>query len=113
MASQRSQARPVRSMVSSRALTWRSSVRFMRPPWPHHRRPTSATKPAGQDLWARLAPTIGASTAPFSPESQSFLDNVIAQFADVRAWNDRLEHQTSNLGGGGSNPSERANKIKD
>src|SRR6185503_14534670 len=41
--------------------------------WPHHRRPTSATKPAGQDLWARLAPKIGASTAPFSPESQSFL----------------------------------------
>jgi hypothetical protein len=30
------------------------------------------------------------TTAPFSPESQSFLDNVIAEFADVRAWNDRL-----------------------
>src|SRR5262245_51354726 len=65
--------------------------------WPHHRRPTSATKPAGQDLWTRLAPTIGASTAPFSPESQSFLDNVIAQFADVRAWNDRSNPQSTRL----------------
>src|SRR5215208_4632309 len=52
--------------------------------WPHHRRPTSAKRPAGQDLWGALgAPTIRASTAPFSPESQSFLDNDIAQFADV------------------------------
>jgi hypothetical protein len=58
-------------------------------PWPHHRRPTSATKPAGQDLWARFAPGIGDSTAPFAPESQSFLDNVIAQFAGVRAWIDQ------------------------
>src|SRR5882672_5002158 len=49
--------------------------------WPHYRRPTSATKPAGQDLWARFAPGIGDSTAPFAPESQSSLDNVIAQFA--------------------------------
>jgi hypothetical protein len=63
--------------------------------WPHHRRPTSATKPAGQDLWARLAPTIEASTALFSAESQSFLDNVVAQFSDVRAWNDRLNPQST------------------
>src|SRR5215204_3415680 len=48
--------------------------------WPHHRRPTSATKPAGQDLRAHFAPGIGDSTAPLSPERQSFLDNVIAQF---------------------------------
>jgi hypothetical protein len=29
---------------------------------------------------------IGASTAPFGAESQSFLDNIVAQFPDVRAW---------------------------
>ena len=52
----------------------------MRPPWPHHRRPTSATKPAGQDLWAPLAPGIGDSTAPMAAKSQSFPDNVVAQF---------------------------------
>ena len=66
-------------------------------PWPHHRRPTSAIKPAGQDLRVRLAPTIGTTTAPFSPESQSYLDNVIAQLADVRSWNDPLNRQTTRL----------------
>ena len=59
------------------------------PPRPRSRR--------GRISRARLAPTIGASTAPFSPESQSFLDNVIAQFADVRAWNDRLNPQRTRL----------------
>jgi hypothetical protein len=26
--------------------------------WPHHGRPTLGTKPVGQDLWARLVPTL-------------------------------------------------------
>jgi hypothetical protein len=46
---------------------------------PHHRSPTSAIKPAGQDLGAPSAPGIDDTTAPIAAECQSFLDNVIAQ----------------------------------
>ena len=46
---------------------------------PHHRSPTSAIRPAGQDLGARSAPGIDDTTAPIAAECQSFLDNVIAQ----------------------------------
>src|SRR6266436_6719139 len=46
---------------------------------PHHRSPTSAIRPAGQDLGAPSAPGIGDTTAPIAAECQSFLDNVIAQ----------------------------------
>jgi len=46
---------------------------------PHHRSPTSAIRPAAQDLGASSAPGIDNSTAPIAAECQSFLDNVIAQ----------------------------------
>src|SRR5580704_13424418 len=45
------------SVASLQALTSRSSVRF-RGVAPHHRSPTSAMEPAGQDLGAPLAPEI-------------------------------------------------------
>src|SRR5216684_4905706 len=61
------------------SLTSRSSVRLKRRPTPHHRSPTSAIRPAGQDLGAPSAPGIDDTTAPIVAESQSFLDNVIAQ----------------------------------
>ncbi len=50
---------------------------------PHHRSPTSAIKPAGQDLGAPSAPEIDDTTAPIAAECQSFLDHVIAQFAGI------------------------------
>jgi hypothetical protein len=56
---------------------------------PHHRSPTSANKPAGQDSWAFMAPGLDDSTAPIADECQSFLDHVVAQFGRQRAWNDR------------------------
>jgi len=46
---------------------------------PHHRSPTSAIRPAGQELGAPSAPGIDGTTAPIAAECQSFLDNVIAQ----------------------------------
>ena len=54
----------------------RSFVRSTRPLGPHHRRPTSATKPAGQDLSARLAPKRSQYRS-VQPENQSFLGNVV------------------------------------
>jgi hypothetical protein len=51
----------------------------------HHRSPTSATKPAGQDPEARLSPGTLRSTALFALRSQSFLDNLIADFCRSRA----------------------------
>jgi hypothetical protein len=45
-------------------------------------------EPAGQDLGTPLASGIGDSTAPIAAECQSFLDNVVAQFVRVRAWDD-------------------------
>jgi hypothetical protein len=45
------------SVASLQTLTLRSSVRF-RGVAPHHRSPTSAMQPAGQDLAASLAPEI-------------------------------------------------------
>jgi len=44
----------------------------------HHRSPTSAIKPAGQDRGTRLSTGTGHTTALFVQQSQSFLDNVIA-----------------------------------
>jgi hypothetical protein len=55
----------------------------------HHRSPTSANKPAGQDSWAFMTPGLDDSTAPIADECQSFLDNLVAQFGPRRAWNDR------------------------
>ena len=40
---------------------------------PHRRSPTSAMKPAGQDLGVPLAPEAAITTALFAAESQSFL----------------------------------------
>jgi hypothetical protein len=45
------------SVASLQTLTLRSSVRFRGVP-PHHRSPTSAIEPAGQDLGAPLASEI-------------------------------------------------------
>src|SRR3981189_1087994 len=44
---------------------------------PHHRSPTSANKPAGQDSWALMTPGLHDSTAPIADKCQSFLDNVV------------------------------------
>src|ERR1700716_3336026 len=52
---------------------------------PHHRSPTSANKPAGQDPRALMRPGLHDSTAPIADECQSFLDNVVAQFGRQRA----------------------------
>ena len=54
----------------------------------HHRSPTLAMQPAGQDPEARLVP--GTVTVPLCsrPECQSFLDNVIAGLGQIGAWND-------------------------
>ena len=68
---QRAQAPPVRSMVSSRALTWRSSVRFMRPlgrttdapPRPRSRR----GRISGRAWRPRLAPVPLRSARKASP----------------------------------------------
>ena len=51
---------------------------------PHHRSPTTANKPAGQDSWALMRPGFDDSTAPIPDECQSFLDNVVAQFGGRR-----------------------------
>jgi hypothetical protein len=53
----------------------------------HHRSPTSATKPAGQDLGAPLALGIDDSTVLLAAKCQYFLDNVIAQFGGIGAYN--------------------------
>ena len=52
---------------------------------PHHRSPTSANKPAGQDSWALMRSGPDDSTAPIADECQSFLDNVVAQLGRRRA----------------------------
>jgi hypothetical protein len=65
-------------MISSQPLTFEILRSVDSGVAPHYRRPTSAIKPAGQDLGASLAPWIGDSTAPIAAEGQSFLDNVIA-----------------------------------
>jgi hypothetical protein len=50
---------------------------------PHRRSPTSAIRPAGLDLGAPSAPGIDDTTAPIAAQCQSFLDNVVAQFAGI------------------------------
>jgi hypothetical protein len=52
---------------------------------PHHRSPTTANKPAGQDSRAFMTPGLDDSTAPIADECQSLLDNVVAQFGRRRA----------------------------
>src|SRR6202008_4128412 len=66
------------SVASLQTLKFRSSVRF-RGVAPHHRSPTSAMQPAGEDLGAPLRPKFTDNTAPKAPERQSFLDNVVAR----------------------------------
>jgi hypothetical protein len=46
----------------------------------HHRSPTSAIEPAGQDPGTRLSTGTGYTSALFARKSQSFPDNVIAGF---------------------------------
>jgi len=54
----------------------------------HHRNPTSAIQPAGQDPKARPGAGNGHSTAPFADKRQSFLDNVMAGLGQIGAWDD-------------------------
>jgi hypothetical protein len=51
--------------------------------------PASAIRPAGQDLGAPLALGIDDSTALLAAKCQYFLDNVIAQFGGIGAYNNR------------------------
>jgi len=51
--------------------------------------PPLAMQPAGQDPEARLASGTVTTTALFTDECQSFLDNVIADLRQIGAWNDR------------------------
>src|SRR5829696_1051921 len=46
--------------------------------WPHHRSPTSASRPAGRDLKALLGRLVKDSTALLGADRQSFLSNVVA-----------------------------------
>ena len=48
---------------------------------PHHRSPTSAIKPAGQDLRAPSTPGISNTTAPFAADCHSFLGALFANSA--------------------------------
>ena len=70
--------------------TTRSSIRVLAALRRHHRSPTSANKPAGQDPKTRLGARNGVSTALFARERQSFLDNLIAGLAQIRSWNDPM-----------------------
>src|SRR5262245_35445923 len=54
----------------------------------HHRSPTSAIEPAGQDPGMRLLTGTGHTSALFARKSQSFLDNVIAGFRPARSSGD-------------------------
>jgi hypothetical protein len=51
---------------------------------PHHRSPTSALAPAGQDLAsAPLAPGMTTTTAPIGSDRQSFLKPAASQSSDI------------------------------
>jgi hypothetical protein len=50
----------------------------------HHRSPAVAMQPAGQDPEVLMAARNGHSTAPFAPECQSFLDNILAGFRTIQ-----------------------------
>src|SRR5215469_3286853 len=51
----------------------------------HHRSPTSAIEPAGQDPGMCLSTGTGHTSALFARKSQSFLDNVIAGSRPARS----------------------------
>src|SRR5262249_33174184 len=76
-------------MISSQPLTFEILRSVDSGVAPHHRSPASATEPAGQDLWAFRLARVSDSTAPIAGKCQSFLDNVVAQFGDIRARNYR------------------------
>ena len=65
-------------------LRWSDAASLPPPP-----QPTLAMQPAGQDPEARLASGTVTTTALFTDECQSFLDNVIADLRQIGAWNDR------------------------
>src|SRR4051812_41803640 len=71
-------------LTSSQLSTLRSSIRFKRhvaaPPKPH-----LGEGAGGAGSLSASAPGIGDSTAPFAPEGQSFLDNLIAGYGSFRA----------------------------
>jgi hypothetical protein len=50
----------------------------------HHRSPAVARRPAGQDSARAIRARNGDSSAPFAPESQSFLDHLVASFSPIR-----------------------------
>ena len=79
---------PIVMMAFSQIFELQSSVRFSGIA-PHHRSPTSATRPAGQDLWAAFSRpeclTLPLQTQP----NASLLDNVITQFGNAGAWNNQ------------------------
>src|ERR1700692_3317908 len=54
----------------------------------HHRSPAMATRPAGQDSARAIRAGNDDSTAPFRPESQSFLDHLVAGFRPNGSWSD-------------------------
>jgi len=54
----------------------------------HHHSPASAMQPAGQDPRGTPRARNGHSTALFTDECQSFLDNVIAGLGQIGAWNE-------------------------
>ena len=58
-------------------------LRSVRGVAPHHRSPTSAVKPAGQDLGTPSASGMADTTAPNAAECQSFLDNLIAGLGPI------------------------------
>src|SRR5262249_9428080 len=61
------------------------SFGFRGVPRRHHRSPTSAIEPAGQDPGMRLSTGTDHTSALFAWKSQSFLDNVIAGFRPARS----------------------------
>jgi hypothetical protein len=56
-----------------------------------HRSSAMARRPAGQDSAGAIRSRNGDSTAPFAPESQSFLDHLVAGFRPNRSWRDPRE----------------------
>jgi hypothetical protein len=56
-------------------------LRFKASSSPHHRSPTSAMEPAGQDPKAQFSPGTEDSTALFSQICQSILSNLVAELA--------------------------------
>jgi hypothetical protein len=84
-------AAPSRWGPALRFCLWhRDLLRFSGVSRRHRRSPTSAIKPAGQDPKARLGAWNAVSTALFTREGQSFLDNLIAGWGPIASILSRL-----------------------